>query len=244
VSSRDGSRGRSRAAAAVGSVGAMGSPVAIRRARPADLPGAAALLARTLGFSPADAVPAWLMRTTDECGGLTLVAVADGAVVGVSYAIVARDHLFSCGLAVAPEQRGRRLGLELKGAQRREAVALGYAEIRWTTDPVNGRALRVYLSGLGAQITGYRAGLHDGLRADPGHAQDDLEIVWRLVDAPQPERNGARLVELPWSAATSADRGRVRAEMSALLAQGYVGSAVRVDRAARRCHVSFARPPL
>jgi len=193
-----------------------------------------------------DAIPAWFMRTTDECGGITLVAAAGAAVVGASYAVPARydgiSSLFSCGLAVAPEHRGRRVGYELKLAQRREAIALGYSTIRWTTDPANGRALRVYLSGLGALITGYRRGLHDGLRADPGHPQDDLEIVWDLVDAPQLEWDGARRIALPWSSARPADRDRLRAEMSALLADGYVGSAVSVDREAESCHVAFARP--
>jgi predicted GNAT superfamily acetyltransferase len=213
---------------------------AIRRARTEDLPAAAALLAETLRFAERDAVPAWLMRTTDECGGLTLVAVHDGAVVGTSYAFPARGgELFSCGLAVAPEHRGRRLGLELKLEQGRQAVALGYGTIRWTTDPVNGRALRVYLSGLGALITGYRTALHDGLRADPGHPQDDVEVVWRPDRAPA-LGDRAATVGLPWEA-DGRGRARVRAEMTELLAQGCVGSAVELDPAARRCAVVFTR---
>ena len=215
-------------------------PVAIRRARSEELPEAARLLAAGLGFTKTDAVPAWFMRTTDECGGLTLVATSGTTVVGVSYAIAARAFLFSCGLAVAPEHRGRRIGLELKLAQRREAIALGYSTIRWTTDPVNGRALRVYLSGLGALVTDYRAGLHDGLRAD---AQDDVDIVWPLRDGPRPERRDERGVELPWSGAGQTDRDRVRTEMGALLADGYVGCGVELDREARRCRVTFARMP-
>ncbi len=216
------------------------SPVATRRARSEELPEAARLLATGLGFSAADAVPAWFMRTTDECGGLTLVATSGTTVVGVSYAIPARAFLFSCGLAVDAEHRGRGIGLELKLAQRREAIALGYSTIRWTTDPVNGRALRLYLSGLGALVTGYRAGLHDGLRAD---AQDDVDIVWALRDGPRPQRHDERGVELPWSGAGRADRDRVRAEMGALLADGYVGCGVELDREARRCRVTFARIP-
>jgi predicted GNAT superfamily acetyltransferase len=218
----------------------MPSSIAIRRARPEDLPTAADLLAHTIGFTALDAIPAWFMRTTNECGGLTLVAAAGDVVVGVSYAIPTRSCLFSCGLAVAPELRGRRIGLELKLAQRREAIALGYSTIRWTTDPINGRALRVYLSGLGARITGYRTGLHDGLRADPGHPQDDLELVWQLDGAPTHNGADAR-VELPWSPAHLDERRRVRAEMSALLADGFVGSGVELDHAARRCHVTFTR---
>jgi predicted GNAT superfamily acetyltransferase len=221
---------------------------AIRVARVDDLPAAARLLASSLGFAAADAVPAWFMRTTNDCGGLTLVATIEHTVVGVSYALPGRHgdtaFLFSCGLAVAPEHRGAHLGRELKVEQRRQAIALGYTSIRWTTDPINGRALRLYLSGLGALITGYRAGLHDGLRADPGHPQDDLEVVWHLTGAPAVDPSDVRTVELPWSSGRGgelADRDRVRFEMSELLAAGYVGSGVELEREARRCRVVFAR---
>jgi predicted GNAT superfamily acetyltransferase len=223
----------------------MAPPVTIRRARPDDLPAAAALLRRSLRFTAADAVPAWLRRTTDDCGGLTLVAAADGSVVGVSYAFAGcadgTTFLFSCGLAVASEYRGRRLGLQLKLAQRREAIALGYSAIRWTTDPVNGRALRLYLSGLGALVTACHSGLHDGLRADPGHPQDDLEVVWDLAGEPRVDRMDLRFVDVPWSSPDASDRDRVREEMSALLSDGFVGSAVQLDPSARRCQVAFAR---
>jgi predicted GNAT superfamily acetyltransferase len=198
----------------------------IRRAQREDLPGAAALLAGALRFGAADAIPAWLMRTTDECGGLTLVAAAGDAVVGVSYAFPARDgELFSCGLAVAADHRGQGLGRDLKAAQRREAIALGYRAIRWTTDPLNVAALRLYLSKLGALVVGYRAGLHDGLRADPGHPQDDLDVVWHLGRRPALDRHGVRRVTL-------ADRGKVRDEMSALLADGFVGCGVEAGQMA------------
>ena len=92
----------------------MRTRTAIRRARAEDLPAAAALLSANLGFADRDAVPAWFMRTTEECGGLTLVAESSGAIVGVSYAVTGRhDHdafLYSCGLAVAPNHRGHDLG--------------------------------------------------------------------------------------------------------------------------------------
>jgi predicted GNAT superfamily acetyltransferase len=210
----------------------MPAGFAIRCARPEDLPAAASLLARTLGFAERDAIPAWLMRTTDACGGVTLVAECDGAVVGVSYALPANDRaLFSCGLAVAPQHRGRDLGTALKTAQQRAAIARGCSCIRWTTDPLNGRALRIYLSNLGALITGFRAGLNE----------DDVEIVWDLARRPDLDRDAMPAVELPWSGGGPADRRRVHAEMAALFADGYVGCAVALDRSARRCRVGFAR---
>jgi predicted GNAT superfamily acetyltransferase len=223
----------------------MDDPIAIRRAEREDLSAAARLLAETLRFSNGDAIPPWLMRTTEECGGVTLVASAGERVVGVSYAMPALGDgapvLFSCGLAVDPARRGHGVALDLKLAQRREALALGYRLIRWTTDPVNGRALRVYLTRLGARIVGYRAGLHDGLRADPGHPQDDLDIVWHLVGSAPLDVSDTRAVELPWSAAQPDDRRRVREEMSALLADGFVGHDCELERDRRRCRLLFAR---
>src|SRR5215207_11594901 len=79
---------------------------------------AARLLGAVLGFRPVDAVPAWLMLTAAECGGLVLVASSDDEVVGASFAIHGvRDDvpfLFSCGLAVAPAFRRRGLARALK----------------------------------------------------------------------------------------------------------------------------------
>ncbi len=209
----------------------------IRKARREDLPAAAALLAAGLGFLPPDAIPAWFMRTTDECGGITLVALDGDTVVGASYALPAREHeLFSCGLAVAAPHRGRRLGLALKLEQRRQAEAGGYTRIRWTADPLNGRALRLYLSGLGARLVAYRGGLHDGLRTDP---EDDVDIVWPLSPAPALDGRAER-VELPWADPSPTDRRRVRTAMCELLDDGYVGHAVELDRGAGRCWIAFA----
>jgi predicted GNAT superfamily acetyltransferase len=218
----------------------------IRRAAVQDLPAAARLLAASLRFRDEDAIPAWFMRTSDDCGGITLVAVSGSQLVGTSYAIAAyagrAPSLFSCGLAVDPAHRGRRIGVQLKLAQREEAIRLGYRRIRWTTDPVNGPALRVYLSRLGARVVGYRAGLHDGLRASPGHPQDDLDIDWQLNGAPALDPTDVHAVELPWAAeARLEERRRVRVQMSELLADGYVGAAVDLEPDRRRCRVTFAR---
>ena len=220
-------------------------PVHVRPARRHELPHVAELLAAALRFSSADAVPAWLMRTTDDCGGVTLVAVAGEEVVGALHAIPGADrserYLFTCGLAVVPEHRDAGVGRALMCEQRRRAAGAGCGSVRWTAEPVNGRALRLYLSGLGARLVGYRAGLHDGLRADPGHPLDDVDIRWDLRTAPRTGR-AATTVELPWSRPTPPDRARVRAEMEAALAAGHQGSAVDVDRAARRCRVVFTHP--
>jgi ribosomal protein S18 acetylase RimI-like enzyme len=234
-------------AADAGDRGAVPTRPTIEPARREHLPAAAALLASGLGFAPADAVPAWLMRTADDCGGVTLVAVADGQVVGALHSIAGFDaderYLFTCGLVVAAAYRGRRVGLALTHEQRRRARGAGCRSIRWTADPVNGRALRLYLSGLGARLVGYRPGLHEGLRAAPGHPQDDVDLLWRLDDPrPPTARTDGVEIELPWSRPTPVDRDRVRERMTALLDAGHVGVDVRLDRGARRCWIVFAPP--
>jgi predicted GNAT superfamily acetyltransferase len=203
------------------------------------LPAAARLLGDTLGFTPADAVPAWLMLTAAECGGLVLVALRGHAVVGSSFAIHAvRDgepFLFSCGLAVAPAARRHGVGRALKLEQRRRALRRGIEIIRWTADPLNGPGLRLYLSGLGARLTAYRAELYDGLRAGEGVPQDDVEIEWRLAGGPVPAAAGERVVELP-SAGECAPlerRMRARAAIGAALEEGAVGVAAEPGPAGR-----------
>lgn len=218
---------------------------AIRPASREHLPAAAGLLAASLGFAPADAVPAWLMRTTDDCGGVTLVAIEGGAVLAALHSIAGceRDgtYLFVCGLAVAAPHRGRRLGLALMLGLRRRAALAGHGAIRWTADPVNGRALRLYLNGLRARVTAYRPGLHDGLRDGPGHPQDDLDLTWLLRGEPAATDGRAVELELPWSRPALADRSRVRDRMTRLLDEGFEGVDVRVDREARRCWAVFER---
>jgi ribosomal protein S18 acetylase RimI-like enzyme len=205
----------------------MPGPVEIAMPDGRQLADGARLLGGCLGFEAGDAVPAWLMRTTDECGGLTLVALAAGEVAGVSYAVpafgAAGPEWLSCGLAVAPAFRGRGVGRALKLEQRRRAVAAGVRVIRWTADAGNVPALRLYLSGLGARLVGYRPGRHRGLRA-PTAPDDDVDIVWRLA-GPPPAIGAGTAVPLPGgNGGTTADA--YRRALRAALDLGLVGVAV------------------
>jgi predicted GNAT superfamily acetyltransferase len=190
---------------------------------------AARLLGTVLGFEPADAVPPWLMLTAAECGGLVLVACSGDEVIGASFAIHAVrarvPFLFSCGLAVAPEYRRRGIGRALKLEQRRQALRRGIEIIRWTADPLNGPGLTLYLSGLGARLTAYRAELYDGLRAGDGVPQDDVEIEWRLGDGPVRAAATGAVVAIPSRGARLARRLQVRESMTAALGDGAVGVA-------------------
>lgn len=209
-----------------------------------ELPAAARLLGASLGFRPADAVPAWLMLTAADCGGLVLVARHGGEVVGASFALAAvRDgepFLFSCGLAVAPRLRRRGVARALKLEQRRRALRRGIETIRWTADPLNGPGLRLYLSGLGARLTAYHPELYDGLRAGDGVPQDDVEIEWHLTAGPLRAAPDGRVVELPAAGDRLQRWLRVRQAMSAALADGEVGVAVEPS-AAGGFVVRFAR---
>jgi predicted GNAT superfamily acetyltransferase len=216
--------------------------VLIRDARDAELVEGLALLRHALAFSAADAIPPWLALTTTEAGGLALAAFGGGSLIGFSYAVPALapagPHLFSCGLAIAPEWRSRGVGRRLKLAQRDRAIAAGIDRIRWTADPLAAPALTLYLSRLGARLVGYRAAMFDGLR---GTADDDVEIEWAVGGAVAAHPVDAR-VEIPAdpSCRSAAWRREVRRQMSARLGEGLVG--IGVEAAGHRRWVRFGEP--
>jgi predicted GNAT superfamily acetyltransferase len=226
--------------------------IVIRDVPRRDLPEAAEMLAGSLGFGARDSIPAWMMLTTTEAGGLAIGAYRRTRLVGVSYALPALvggcAQLFSCGLAVAESERGGGIGRRLKLAQRDRAIARGIPVIRWTADPLAAPALHLYLSRLDARLVGYRSGLFNGLRA---HAvpQDDVEIVWDLGAARPAPAAGEHAVhvEIPsdvrrLSARAATEwRRRARRLMTALLDDGFVGTAVEREPGADRCRVRFAR---
>ncbi len=219
-------------------------------ASPAELVAGARLLRDALGFHAEDGIPPWLMQTAVEHGGVALAARAGEDLVGFSFGMPALDaggdpFLYSCGLAVDPAHRGRGVGRALKLAQRRAAASLGHAWVRWTADPLNAAALRLYLTGLGATLTGYRAALHDAVRAARRQPQDDVTIEWSVVPRGRTAAGPGFVVELPWDAASLPEarwlacRHDVRAAIRDHLAHDRVGTAVEVDRAARRCFLVF-----
>jgi predicted GNAT superfamily acetyltransferase len=216
--------------------------VVIRDARGEELVEGLELLRASLGFKPADAIPAWLALTTTEAGGLALGAFARRSLVGFSYALPALrpggPHLFSCGLAVTPARRGQGVGRRLKLAQRDRARSLGIDRIRWTADPLAAPALTLYLSGLGARLVGYRAGMYDAVRAT---SNDDVEIDWHVGDPPAARPLEAR-VEIPFdpSCRSPVWRRTVRRQMSSMLAEGLVG--IGVEAHGHRRFVRFGEP--
>jgi predicted GNAT superfamily acetyltransferase len=181
----------------------------------------------------------------------------------------ARPFLLSCGLAVAQACGSRGVGEALKRAQAQRASRAGYDLIRWTTNSLASRPLHLYLSKLGARLVGYRAEMYAGLREDV--FCDEVEIEWDLRRAPaapaaespvplivtrDPGAGVTSLtapsyaVEIPWDRAALARRSpqlarewvaAARSVMRALLAAGYVGTAVIADRRIERSSVRFDR---
>jgi predicted GNAT superfamily acetyltransferase len=226
-------------------------PFVVAEAAPAELPGAALLLRETLRFEPADGIPAWLMQTVAGRGGICLIARDDGGVVGASFALPVLDaggpSLFSCGLAVKPAHRGRGIGRALKEEQRERARALGLGVIRWTTDPLNAAALRLYLNGLGAEVVAYHEALYDPTRSAARTPQDDVLLSWDIAGR---REHGAAIAPaattpLPWDAGRLEHgerlewRHRVRAAVSRLLDSGLVGAGVGAQPERRRCLLEF-----
>jgi predicted GNAT superfamily acetyltransferase len=199
---------------------ARAAAVTLRDARGAELVAGCALLARSLGFSDRDAVPAWLVQTVAGEGGLALGAFAGGRLVGFSFALPTGDGaLFSCGLAVDTGWRARGVGRRLKLLQRERALARGVRAIRWTADPLAAPALSLYLGALGARLVAYAPALYASVR--PG-AADDVVIEWALAGARPPGEPVARV-------ALASGRPAVRRAMTAALARGGVGTDVTVD---------------
>lgn len=239
---------RDRAPAARGIAAHPAGAVEIRAAVGVELTAGATLLAGSLGFEPRDAIPAWLMQTTVDHGGLALGAFGDGQLAGFSYALQCGDwELFSCGLAVAPAWRGHGVGRRLKCAQRDRALRDGRSRIRWTADPLSAPALTLYLAGLGAHLVGYEEELYAAVRPSPV-PPDDVLIDWRLDGAPPARMQPGPRVEIPLDGAALgvadrlAWRMRVRRSMQRALASGAIGTGMAVDRVARRCWVLFEQP--
>jgi predicted GNAT superfamily acetyltransferase len=174
-----------------------GSPrlarVEVRLARTHDEFAACEALSRDIwGAAERNVVPRELLLTMQLNGGLVHGAfLPDGELVGFCFGFAGlRDgqlRLCSHQLGVVPEYRGTGIGMELKQAQRRDAMRLGYPLVSWTFDPLEARNAYINLHRLGCIARLYDRN-HYGEMEDElnrGLPSDRFEAEWWL-DRPKP----------------------------------------------------------
>lgn len=170
------------------------------------------LYRRAFGLTTVEALPAWVIMTTDMVGGVTLGAFDADRLVAMSYAFPAFDgrepYLYSCGLIVRPEYQGKGLGRRLKLVQRERALQAGYRYMRWTTGSLNVRALYLYLNRLGARAVGLLPDMLDSV-IEGTHA-DEIQLEWDLA-APTPRAAPAPPEDRRWVLTESEPAGVLRA---------------------------------
>ncbi len=150
------------------------------------------------GDSPL-AVPAGLLRTIQDTGGLVLGAFADIYLAGLTVSSIGWDGqlLFHESLVtvVRPEYRSHLLGFRLKSFQRDEVRRLGLSEVRWGFDPLQRSAASLAVRRLGAVPDGYRTNYFGHLEPPDGpHDESDrLRVRWPLESARTERRLGGEL---------------------------------------------------
>jgi predicted GNAT superfamily acetyltransferase len=180
--------------------------------------------------------------------GSPLLGAWDGdRMVGGSLGFVGVDagghvHVHSHMTGVLPELQHRRIGRDLKLAQRDWALARGIGTVTWTFDPLVARNAWFNLQGLGAVATEYLVDFYGPIddAINGGEETDRLLVVWDLGServtgaaasgaAAAPDTNGAVLVEVPADivavrhsdpALARAWRLRLRDELAPLLLAG------------------------
>lgn len=164
-----------------------------------------------LGAEAAGVVPAPVLRSLQDHGGLVLGAFADIYLAGCAISTIGWDgtvlYHYSHLTAVRPEYRNHQLGFRLKAFQREEVLKLGLSEIRWVFDPLVSRNAWLYVRRLGSvpdrYLPHYFGRLPEAEAA--GTETDRLRTRWTLADPRVEERLAAR------SADRSADLGRWQA---------------------------------
>jgi predicted GNAT superfamily acetyltransferase len=179
-----------------------------RLGKPEEFRQAEELQRHALGDEAALLVPAPLLKTIQETGGLVLGAFADIYLAGVAVSSLAWDgeSLYQRSLLtlVRPEYRSHHVGLRLKAFQRDEVLGLGLSELRWAFDPLHRAAAALSVRRLGAVPDAYASNPFGQLTTSDGSREesDRLHVRWALR-SPEVERRLAG--ELPGA---EADRER------------------------------------
>lgn len=188
--------------------------------------------------------PADLMMVIQKEGGLVAGAFVDGVLKAYVFGFPTNEpHVqHSHRLAVHPDQRGGGLGVKLKWHQRDWCLQRGIELVRWTYDPMRHINASLNIGRLGAVSTTYHVDFYGQMAGiNKGVASDRLLAEWHLKSnrvaafaAGQPPvlASGGRSARVQigkdFDTLLSSDRQkagderlRVRAAMTALLAQGY-----------------------
>jgi predicted GNAT superfamily acetyltransferase len=204
------------------------------------------LQVETWGYDAGDVIPRRAFLVAQKIGGQVLGAFETkgsegGPVIGtpeelVGFAFslpgvkskqgIALPYLHSHMLAVKDAYRNRGIGVELKLAQRIEALARGIRKMEWTFDPLEIKNAFINIHRLGAIVSSYRENfyglslsrLQGGLQTDRLLAEwylDSPRVRSRAEGRPAGEYAIDRLIVVPadlsqWKAA-EASRGRAEA---------------------------------
>lgn len=175
------------------------------------------------GAAERNVVPRELLLTIQLNGGLVHGAfLPDGRLAGFCFAFVgmrdAQLRLCSHQLGVLPESRGTGIGLALKEAQGRDAMARGYELITWTFDPLEARNAYINLHRLGCIARLYDRD-HYGPMEDElnrGLPSDRFEAEWWLGRKHAARLGGAPVVMLRVADDGGPARGRLDVDGAAL----------------------------
>ena len=187
----------------------MTDDIRVRLARTrADFEACVHLQRAVWGLTDLENTGALQLIATIHAGGLLQIAeTVAGEAVGFAYAFPALregvPHFHSDMVAVLPEYQSRGVGVQLKWAQRDEALARGITLIAWTYDPLQARNANLNLRRLGATAPEFvrdfygitSSALHHGLPTDR------LVVRWELqsprVVARAQEGEPSRTVRAP-----------------------------------------------
>lgn len=130
-----------------------------------------------------------LMSVTQKYGGAILGAIVNRRVAGFIYAFLARRHgkliHWSHLMAVEPKFRGLGLGLRMKLAHRKIALAAGVSSICWTYDPLQSRNAALNIGRLGARAEDYLPNCYGRFQSviEKGLESDRFVVNWRIRSA-------------------------------------------------------------
>jgi predicted GNAT superfamily acetyltransferase len=146
------------------------------------------------------AVGSELLSVTQKYGGAVVGALAGRRVVGFIYAFLARRHgtliHWSHMMAVEEGYRDKGLGLRMKLAHRRVALAQGIKSICWTYDPLQSRNATLNIRRLRARAEEYIPDCYGRFQSliEKGLPSDRLVVNWSLTAPAAPRRSDERLI--------------------------------------------------